>query len=172
MKGEIMKKLISLLLPVLVFVAPAGADSITEKFRIINHVTRFETMNPEDEKGHFIGILTRSGLALFEDGQIGNQSAMIVFDMISGKSGSFQTYTTIILEDGSSWIAKSNGKMARTPDGKRLLTKQAGDIVSGTGKYEGIKGTIAFEGVQYGPTEVGKGDWVGDCTITYNVSRN
>ena len=167
-----MKKFLVLLLPVLVFVVPARADSITEKFRIINHVTRFETMNPEDEKGHVIGILTRSGLALFEDGQIGNQSAMIVFDMVSGKSGSFETYTTITLEDGSGWIAKTNGKMSRTPDGKRLLTKQAGEIVRGTGKYEGIKGTIAFEGVGYGPTEVGKGDWVGDCTITYTISGN
>ena len=61
--------------------------------------------------------------------------------------------------------------MERPPDQKRLLTINAGELVNGSGKYAGIKGTIHYSGIGYGPNEVGKGDWVGDGEMSYTLSQ-
>jgi hypothetical protein len=150
-----------------VFGGQARAQSITQKFRIINHVTKMEMASTGVEKGHTVGIILRGGLALFENGEVAIQTSVIIFDAILGKSGTFDAYTTVTFEDGSSWVAKTKASSERTPDQKRLLTKNAGELVNGSGKYEGIKGSIHYSGIAYGPNEVGKGDWVGDGEITF-----
>jgi hypothetical protein len=154
-----------------VFGGHASAQSITQKFRIINHVTKIEMAPTGVEKGHTVGIVMRGGLAIFENGEVANQTAVLIFDAILGKGGTYDAYTTVSFEDGSSWVAKTKASMERTPDQKRLLTKNAGELVNGSGKYEGIKGTIYYSGIAYGPNEVGKGDWVGDGEISYTLPQ-
>ena len=82
-----------------------------------------------DVKGHVIGVLSRGGLALFENDEVANQSAVMSFESTLGKGGTFEVYTTITFSDGSSWIFKSTGSMERTPDQKKLLTKQTGEFL-------------------------------------------
>ena len=174
-----MKKIVSAsigatLILILLFAVSVGqvsAQSSTTKFRVINHITKMEMVPAGDEKGHVVGILTRGGLALFENGEVANQTAVLVFDATLGKGGVYDTYSTITFEDGSSWVTKTKGSMERTPDQKRILTKQAGEFIKGTGKYEGIKGNVSYSGIQYGPSETGKGDWIGDMAVTYTLPQ-
>ena len=118
-----------------VFVCPASAQSSTTKFRAINHITKMEMVPAGDEKGHVVGILTRGGLALFENGEVANQTAVLVFDATLGKGGVYDTYSTITFEDGSSWVTKTKGSMERTPDQKRILTMQTVALVMDTPKF-------------------------------------
>ena len=89
-------------------------------------------------KGHTVGIVIRGGLDLFEKGEVANQTSVIIFDGILGKGGTYDAYTTVSFEDGSSWVAKTIASMERTPDQKRLLTKNARELVNGSGKHTGI----------------------------------
>jgi len=151
------------------FSSQATAQSTTTKFKIVNHITKMEMVPVGDEKGHVVGIVVRGGLAIFEDGEVANQTAVFPFDAILGKTVTYEPFTTILFRDGSTWVFKSKGTGERTPDGKLLLTKQTGEFVKGTGKYEGIKGTVTLTGTQYGPSEVGKGDWIAEVTATYTL---
>ncbi len=148
-----------------------SAQSVTTKFKVVNNITKLEMFPVGDVKGHIIGVLSRGGLALFENDEVANQSAVMSFESTLGKGGTFEVYTTITFSDGSSWIIKSTGSMERTPDQKKLLTKQKGEFLNGSGKYEGIKGTVSINGIQYGPAEVGKGEWIGEFTVTYTLPK-
>jgi hypothetical protein len=154
-----------------VSVGNAHAQSITTKFKVVNPITKVEMVPAGDEKGHLVGILTRGGLALFENGEVANQTVVLLFDATLGKGGAYDTYSTITFEDGSGWVTKTKGSMERTSDQKHLLTKQAGEFIKGTGKYEGIKGNVNYTGIQYGASETGKGDWIGDMVFTYTLQQ-
>lgn len=153
----------------IVFSTQATAQSTTVKFKMVNHITKIEMVPVGDEKGHVIGIVVRGGLAMFEDGEVAYHTVVFLFDAILGKTSTFEPFTTILFGDGSTWVFKSKGTGERSPDGKLLLTKQTGEFVKGTGKYEGIKGTITLTGTQYGPSEVGKGDWIAEVSATYTL---
>jgi hypothetical protein len=143
-------------------------EQSTTKFKIINNITKVEAIPIPDEKGHFVGILSREGLVLLENDEVGNQSAVLTFDT-RGDTVNFDAITTIIFPDGSSWLLKSKGVGEKSPDVKLLATWQTGDFLKGTGKYEGIKGTFTIMGKQYGPTEVGKGHWLAELTAIYTL---
>lgn len=151
------------------FITQAGAQSTTTKFKMVSHMTKVEIVPAGDEKGHVLGIVVRGGVALFENGEVATVTAVLPLDGIVGKTGTFDTYTTTLFSDGSTWVTKTKGTIERSPDGKSAFTKQTGEFVKGTGKYEGIKGTFTLTGTQYGPSEVGKGDWIGEGTATYTL---
>jgi hypothetical protein len=140
----------------------------TMKFKIVNNIVKTEFIPFPDEKGHAVGVLTREGLVLFENGEVGKQLAALTVD-IRGNTVTYDAITTIIFPDESSWVLKSKGIGERSPDGKLLPTKQTGDFVRGTGKYEGIKGTVTIIGTQYGLPEAGRGHWIAELTATYTL---
>jgi len=152
----------------LLFSANSAKAQTTMKFKIFNNIIKAEVMPFPDEQGHLVGVISREGLAIFENGEVGKQSAVFTFDT-RGNTVKFEPITTISFPDGSSWVFKTKGTGERSPDGKTMTTKQNGDFVRGTGKYEGIKGTITLTGTQYGPAEPGKGHWIADVTATYTL---
>jgi hypothetical protein len=152
---------------ILFSVSTAQAQS-TMKFKIFNNVVKAEVMPFPDEQVHFMGVLSREGVALFENGEVGTQSAVLGFDT-RGNTVNFDAVTTIIFPDASSWVFKTKGTGEMTPDRKVLTTQQTGDFVKGTGKYEGIKGRVSIIGKQYGPTEPSKGHWIADVTASYSL---
>jgi hypothetical protein len=153
----------------LLFLTTNSAQAqLTMKFKIFNNVVKFEFMPFPDEKGHGVGIMSREGLALFENGEVGNQSAVLALDM-KENTVKLDVVTTIVLRDGSSFVFRTKGTGEKSPDGKLWFTKQTGDFLRGTGKYEGIKGTINIVGTQYGMAEAGKGHWIADVTASYTL---
>ena len=65
-----------------VLAGQVGAQSITTKFKIVNHITKMEMAPAGDEKGHVVGVIVRGGLALLENGEVAFYSAVMSFDSI------------------------------------------------------------------------------------------
>jgi hypothetical protein len=152
----------------LLFSVDAAQAQTAMKFKIFNNVVKVEMMPFPDEKGHAVGVVSREGLAVLENGEVGKQSAVLTFDA-KGNTLTFDAVTTIIFPDASSFVFKTKGTGETKPEEKTMTTKQTGDFLRGTGKYEGIKGSITIIGKQYGPAEVGKGYWIGNVTATYTL---
>ena len=138
------------------------------EFKIFNNVAKVESMPFPDEKGHAVGVVSREGLAVLENGEVGKQSAVLAFD-VKGNVITYDAVTTIVFPDTSSFVFKTKGTGEIKLEEKAVTTKQTGDFLRGTGKYEGIKGSLTIMGKQYGPAEAGKGYWIGNVTATYTL---
>lgn len=141
----------------------------TVKFRIINYITKLEIIPIEDSEGHMIGIYQRRGLALFENGEVATETSWATFDGVKGK-GTFQGYSKLNYEDGSTTVSKYKGKMWRIQDGKIRLEEGSGEYFRGTGRFEGITGTMSWTGKRFTPysKEVGADNLL-DVTAIYSI---
>jgi hypothetical protein len=153
----------------LLFSVNSAQAQSTMKFKIFNNIIKAEFIPYPDEKGHAVGVLSREGLSVFENGQVGKQLAVLTVDIRGNNTLTYDAITTIMFPDESTWVLKTKGTGERSPDGKSLATKQTGEFLRGTGKYEGIKGTVTIVGTQYGPPDVGKGYWMAEVTANYTL---
>jgi len=151
------------------FLSAKQTAAETIKFKIISHISKLEILPIEDTDGHMIGIYKRTGLALFEDGKVATVESQSTFDGIKGK-GTFQGYSMLTHEDGSTTVSKHTGSMWRIQDGKFRLEKGRGEYIKGTGKFRGIKGTSSWTGRRYTPYVKGIGaDNLIDVTAIYTL---
>jgi len=66
-------------------------------------------------------------------------------------------YTTYTLVDGSTYTTHNKGKVKATPQGVTPRDKWTGDIIHGTGGFQGIKGTITLSSKILPPEKGGAG---------------
>lgn len=151
------------------FVFAQHVRAETVKFRIINYITKLEIIPIEDVEGHMVGLYQRKGQALFENGEVANETTCATFDGIKGK-GTFQGYSILTYEGGSTIVFKHQGNMWKIQGGKFRLEKGSGEYVSGTGKFEGIKGTLSWTGKRSTPyaKDVGADNTL-DVTAIYTL---
>ena len=147
-------------------VPEATADTL--KFRFFNHITKTESFPVSDVEGHFIIPNIREGAIILENGELGWVKGILIFDSIKG-AGTVDMYSTWTLQDGSI-IARSKGTVEATPQGLPSTAKFSGDVIHGTGRFQGIKGTVAIS-VKLLPPE--KGDLgpksFGEVTLVYTL---
>lgn len=141
----------------------------TVKFRVINYISKVEIIPIEDVEGHMVGVYQRRGLALFDDGGVATETSCASFDGIKGK-GTFQGYSKLTYEDGSTTVSKYQGRMWRIQDGKIRLEEGSGEYVRGTGRFKGITGTLTWTGKRFTPysKEVGADNLL-DVTAIYSL---
>lgn len=120
-------------------VTQATAETLNLKF--FTHVTKTEMVPIADVEGHFIGVSVREGVTVFENGELGWVKAALILDLIKG-AGTFDSYATYTLMDGSTFTVRNKGTMEATSQGVSTGAKRTGDIICGTGRFQGIKGTI------------------------------
>lgn len=96
-------------------------------------------------------------------------------DFRTGEQGSFLTYgTNHAMENGlRPWVSQTvfrfddlssiTVKMTGNYDPASYVTKGAGEIVSGTGRFEGITGKVTLVGHFSG--DIMEGDWVGTYSL-------
>ena len=148
------------------FVIEAQAE--TMKCRIARVDTKDETMPVTDEEGHVLAMQISQGVAFFENGDIANFKTQSISDRrtATGRQTPI-SYIFFTFEDGSSIIIKLEFRAVPDPSGK-ISTKAVGEIIKGTGRYEGIKGTYSSTGKML-PSIKGEADkyWL-DATITYS----
>ncbi|MEW6375809.1 MAG: hypothetical protein AB1502_08470 [Thermodesulfobacteriota bacterium] len=152
--------------------AQVGAETVSEKFRVTGYIVRVEAIPVEDVEGHVLMVIMRRGLASFETGETAKWEAWVTGDFIKGK-GPFQGYTKYTYEDGSTTIAKVEGFWEAIPDGKSLY-KGTSEYIKGTGRFEGIKGSMSYTGKGLTPYSKEKGlmsDVYYDCIATYSLPR-
>jgi hypothetical protein len=147
------------------FVGQAGAE--TMKYKFYTWVNKGEVVPIPDAEGHVLNFSMRGAFYVFENGEIATINHVGVGDTIKG-SGTFMQYVTLKFEDGSTITIKSQGAVGGyTGAGTGGWTSE---IIKGTGRFEGIKGTQSAK-AKYLPIEKGevgpKG--YGEGTITYTL---
>jgi hypothetical protein len=119
----------------------AQATAETLSFKGLNHVTKVEMVPIADVEGHAITLTLREGVVVFENGELAWSKNTFIRDLING-AGTGDAYFTYTFLDGSSITARMKGTLNATPQGVTSGTKWTGDIIHGTGKFQGIKGTF------------------------------
>ena len=139
----------------------AGAE--TMNYKSYGYVTKAETVPIGDVDDHIITFTTRKSFIVFDNGEVATQSCVITGDRIK-ESGSSLRYSTMTFLDGSTIIIKEQVTRTETAGASK------GEIIQGTGRFKGIKGTVTAKGrlLPVEKDEVGpKG--IGESTITYTL---
>ena len=152
---------------VLASVIQAGAETL--KFKHYTYVTHHESVPVGDEEGHTLYLMARRAFLVFENGQVATQCAVISGELIKGSASSFQ-YQTITFSDGSTIIVKAQTTVEGRGAGKPVAARSTREIIKGTGRFEGIKGTGTSK-VKYFPVEKGEAGpkGIGEGTLTYTL---
>jgi len=124
---------------VLGFVPQATAETLN--FKSFNHVTKQETVNVPDVEGHIMRLQVREGVAVFENGELAWHKTMYFFNYVKG-AGPGEAYGIYTFLDGSTIIGHARGVIEATPGGVPSAAKWSTEIIHGTGRFQGIKGTV------------------------------
>ena len=149
-------------------VIQVGAETL--RFKVSNYQTQREVIQVGDMEGHIIMPHTRRGLAFFENGDVATYTNWATFDFIKGK-GAIDAYTMLTFEDGSTIVYKFKGIWEPGPKSSPV-GKGTGEFTNGTGRYEGIKGELTWNGKRYTLYSKEKGtlgDFVLEVTATYTI---
>jgi hypothetical protein len=139
----------------------AGAE--TMNYKLYSYVVKDERVSIPDAEGHTVSLVVRKAFFVVENGEIATANQVATVDHIK-RSGPLLVYTTLTFSDGSLMIFKEQGTMGVTAGGV------TGEIIKGTGRFEGAKGTrtvkakyLPVEKDELGPKGLGEG------TITYTL---
>ena len=156
---------------VLVFAPQAEAKAVKVKFRVVTYLVKLEWSPVGDVEGRIIGFFSRRGLIFFENGEVATYSNRGSFDSTKGHT-SYEGYGLVTYEDGSTTISKIQGT-TKPIEGTDFKTgKGTGEYIKGTGRFEGIKGSLSYTLKQLTPYSKKKGtfgDNYADVTATYTL---
>jgi len=147
----------------------AGAETV--KYNYTTNHTKLEWVPIPDMKGHIAGVFERRGVAIFED----EVAALTIQGTFEKKKGevSFQAYTQTTFKDGSTVMQTVQGTHAPPPGEKLNVYEGKGEYINGTGRFEGIKGTITFTGRFITPVtkdDIAGYNWM-EVTGTYTLPK-
>ena len=149
------------------FAAHATAETLN--FKMFNHMTKAETVPIADVGGHVISLSVREGVTVFQNREWAWSKSTTIRDLVKG-AGTGDPYTTYTFLDGSTVTMHRKGKIEATPQGDPSATTWTGDIVNGTGRFQGIKGTVTFS-TKIFPPETGEsgGKTLSEGTLVYTL---
>ena len=133
-------------------VPQVNADTL--KLKAFNQPTKQEAIPIADVEGHVSSLQVREGVAVFENGDWAWQKIVQITDGIKGNS-SLESYSTYTFLDGATITIRSRGTVEANPQGVLTAAKINSDITGGTGRFQGIKGTMT-QTVRLLPPEKGE----------------
>ena len=144
-------------------------DAETMNYKSYSYVLKAEDVPVGDVEGHTVGLVMRRAFYVFESGEVATTNSVATRDLIKGAGPSVQ-YTTINFADGSTIIIKSQGRGGGTATAAQTSGGLTSEIIKGTGRFEGIKGTQATK-LRYFPIEKGEGGpkGIGEGIINYTL---
>jgi hypothetical protein len=119
------------------------ATAETLNFKSFNHVTKQETVPIPDVEGHIFRLQVREGVAVFENGELAWHKSTYFYNYVKG-AGPGESYGTYTFLDGSTITSHSIGVIEATSAGVPAAAKWTTEIIHGTGRFQGIKGTARF----------------------------
>jgi len=142
----------------------------TMKCRVARQVTKEQTIPVSHEEGREFGLQINEGLAFFENGDVANFKSEAIFERtnVPGRGSQAISYIYFTFEDGSSIIIRLEYRQTVDASGK-ISTKTVGEIVKGTRRYEGIKGTFSSTGKRLPPIKGEADKYIADATLTYTL---
>ncbi len=152
------------------FVLSAGAESL--KMMVTCGAIKGERFSVGDVDGLGMAYIVRDGVFVLENGEFGSLRVLAVAHSGPGK-GIFLGVNAFTFADGSTIVTTSQpGSFWPDPDAKvAALQKCVGEIINGTGRFKGIKGTQTMTGKILKPL---KGDFAGkaysEFVLNYTIS--
>jgi hypothetical protein len=145
------------------------ATAETLNYKNFNHVTKAEAVPMPDAEGHLVRLTVREGVNIYENGELAWSKSVLYVDIIKG-AGPFDMYSTTTFQDGSTITTRTKGMVEATPAGVQTAAKWTGEIIHGTGRFQGIKGTVTSSSKLL-PPEKGEpsGKSVGEGTLVYTL---
>lgn len=145
------------------------ATAETLNFKNFNHVTKAEAVSIPDVEGHLVRLTVREGVQIFENGELAWLKSVLYVDLIKG-AGPFDMYSVYTFQDGSTIVTRTKGRVEATSAGLQTAAKWAGEIIHGTGRFQGIKGTVTTSSKLL-PPEKGEpsGKSLGEGTLVYTL---
>jgi hypothetical protein len=142
-------------------VIQVGAETMNYKF--YTYVTMGEEVPVGDVEGHIVRLEVRKSFYVFENGEVATSNGVVTADFIKF-SGPFMQYLTLNFPDGSTIIWKVQGTFGGAS------TSMKSEILKGTGRFEGIKGTVSSKGKYLQPDKGEPGmKGYGEGTMTYTL---
>jgi hypothetical protein len=140
---------------------PGGAEELHYKF--YTWMIKSESVPVADVEGHTVALGSRGAFYVFDTGDVATMKHVYTADLIKG-AGPFMQYVTITFPDGATITWKSQGTVGAGAGG------WTSEILKGTGRFEGIKGTQSGS-AKYLPIEPGEAGpkGYGAGTITYTL---
>ena len=135
----------------------------TMKYKFYTWVVKAETVPVDDVEGHNVALQVRGSFVVYENGEVATARAVVSSDRMK-LSSQFMQYSTTTFEDGSTISSKTQGTREGGVGGWTT------EIIKGTGRFEGIKGTVTTK-AKYLPLEKGEAGTkgYGEGTMTYTV---
>ena len=158
-----------LLIAVWLLVPTTQASAEAVKYNYTSYHTRLEFVPIPDMKGHIAGVFERRGVAIFEK-EVAPLTIRGTFEKSKGIV-SFQAYTQTTFKDGSTIMQKIQGKVVPLPGEKLRSYEGKGEYIMGTGRFEGIKGTITITGREITPLtkdDIAAHNWI-EVTGNYTL---
>ena len=144
-----------------------GAETLNFKF--YSYASKGDRVSVGDSEGHAMILSVRKNFIVFENAEIATANNVLTGDLIKGK-GTFVQYITITFPDGSTIVVKEQGTLEGTAVGSNTSASTTGQIIKGTGRFEGIKGTRTGRG-KYLPVEADESGpkGYGEGTLNYTL---
>ncbi len=141
----------------------------TMNYKYFNHLTKIEVKSIPNAEGHTVSLWEREGVIILESGELAWSKTIGFTDFIKG-AGTIITYTTLTFQDGSTIMQHRKGTVGATSAGVSSSAKQTGEIIHGTGRFQGIKGTMTTS-AKLLPPEKGElgGKSLGEGTMVYTL---
>jgi len=147
----------------------AGAETMNYKFYV--WMNREDRVALDDVEGHIVVLAQRGGFYVLENGEIATIKRVSLNDLING-AGPAVVYETITFADGSTIMLKGQSTLRGTAAGTAGSVEATWEIIKGTGRFEGVKGTLIGRAkfVQAEKGEAGSKQY-GEGTISYTLPK-
>jgi len=106
-------------------------------------MTKAQVVPIADVEGHVLIVSEREGAVVFETGEWAWLKGAYIHDAVKGV-GPLDGYATYTFLDGSTLTTHTKGKTEATAQGVSPLVQWTGEIINGTGRFQGIKGTLTI----------------------------
>jgi len=145
---------------------PAGAETLNYKAYV--WMNREDIGVVDDVEGHTVSLAQRGGFYVLDNGEIATIKRVSLNDS-TREAGSSTIYETIKFADGSTIMLKGQSARSRTA-GVTTASDATSEIIKGTGRFEGIKGT-GRDKRKFLPAEKGEAGskQYGEGTLTYTL---
>jgi len=143
----------------------------TLSYKFLLPVKQRQGVQIGDVASHWVGFVVREGSVALGTGEMAWVKGVLTFDVIKG-GGPFSTYSTLIFQDSSRIIIHTKGISKEHSASGPPEIKTTGEIIKGTGRFEGIKGTVSAWNKSM-PLEKGElGEKIlGEATLTYTLPK-
>ena len=144
----------------------AGAE--TMKCKHFGTAIKDERIPVSDEEGHQLGLQIMEGLGICEDKEVIKVRYHAIFDNVPGKGTQAIGYTFYTFEDGSTIVLRFQRSVVWAQSGIGSATTTI-DLIKGTGRFEGIKGTASSTGKNFPQTQTEPARAFSDAILTYTL---